>query len=146
MDPVDGRLHSAAASSPINNSPLHSSTSSSYGTQGRGEQEGGGGGEKKSEPHTPEASSSFSFTHRLISDNSLAAEEEEHDVVAVSQDARQPRPTFPGPAEPSRTTGILVTSGMLENIRRYKAAYDTYLRDVSHEAVGSFDPWAVADR
>lgn len=81
----------------------------------------------------------------MISDNSLAAEEEE-EAVAVSQDARQPRPAFPGPAEPSRTTTISVTSGMLENIRRHKAAYDAYLRDVSHEAVGSFDPWAVADR
>lgn len=73
----------------------------------------------------------------------MAEDEEE---VLLSQDARQPGPTFPGSAEPSKGAAISVSSGMLGNIRRYRAAYDAYLRDVSHEAVGSFDPWAVADR
>lgn len=80
------------------------------------------------------------LTHSMVSDNSLTEE--------VSQDAQQlrPRPTFPGPAEPSRGTVISVPSSMLGNIRRYREARDAYLRDVAHEAVGSFNPWAVADR
>lgn len=83
--------------------------------------------------------------HSLMSDSSLAAEDDEV-VAAASQDTQQSRAMFPGPAEPRRTTTISVTSNMLENVRQYKAAYNTYLRDVSHEALGSFDPWAVADR
>lgn len=80
----------------------------------------------------------------MNSDSSLAAEDDE--AVDVSQNARQTGPTFPSPAEPSQRTTISVTSDVLESVRQYRAAYDAYLRDVAHEAVGSFDPWAVADR
>ncbi|XP_054456938.1 protein moonraker [Anoplopoma fimbria] len=78
--------------------------------------------------------------HSILSENSLTDE--------ASQDEQQPRHStvFPGPAERSTGTVISVPGGMLGNIRRYREDYETYLRVVAHEAVGSFDPWAITDR
>lgn len=78
--------------------------------------------------------------HSIVSESSLTEE--------VSQDEQQARCslTFPGPVEQSRRTIISVPSSMLRNIRRYSEEYEAYLRVVAHEAVGSFNPWAVADR
>ncbi|KAM6932696.1 protein moonraker [Lycodopsis pacificus] len=78
--------------------------------------------------------------HGILSDNSLTDE--------ASQDEQQPRRStvFPGPAERSRATVISVPGGMLGNIRRYREDYEAYLRVVTHESVGSFNPWAITDR
>lgn len=78
--------------------------------------------------------------HSTLSENSLTEE--------ASQDEQQPRQSvmFPGPVERSRGTVISVPGKMLRNIRRYRDDYEAYLRIVAHEAVGSFNPWAVADR
>ncbi|KAK9521055.1 hypothetical protein VZT92_020894 [Zoarces viviparus] len=78
--------------------------------------------------------------HSILSENSLTDE--------ASQDEQQPRRStvFPGPAERSRATGISVPGGMLGNIRRYREDYEAYLRVVTHESVGSFNPWAITDR
>lgn len=78
--------------------------------------------------------------HSILSDSSLTEE--------ASQDEQQPRHStaFPGPAERSRGAVVSVPGSMLGNIRRYREDYDAYLRIVAHEAVGSFNPWAVADR
>lgn len=78
--------------------------------------------------------------HSVLSENSLTEE--------ASQDEQQPRHSsvFPGPAERSRGTVVSVPGSMLRNIRRYREDYEAYLRAVAHEAVGSFNPWAVADR
>lgn len=77
--------------------------------------------------------------HSILSENSLTEE--------ASQDERQPRHStvFPGPVERSRGTVISVPGSMLRNIRGYREDYEAYLRVVSHEAVGSFNPWAIAD-
>ncbi|KAK5868820.1 hypothetical protein PBY51_009797 [Eleginops maclovinus] len=77
--------------------------------------------------------------HSILSENSLTEE--------ASQVERQPRPStvFPGPVERSRGTVISVPGSMLRNIRGYREDYEAYLRVVSHEAVGSFNPWAIAD-
>ncbi|XP_051253797.1 protein moonraker isoform X2 [Dicentrarchus labrax] len=77
--------------------------------------------------------------HSILSENSLMEE--------ASQDEQQLRPTtvFPGPVEQSRGTAISVPGSMLRNIRRYREDYEAYLRAVAHEAVGSFNPWAIAD-
>ncbi|TMS07558.1 Protein moonraker [Larimichthys crocea] len=77
--------------------------------------------------------------HSLLSENSLTEE--------ASQDEQQPRRSvmFPGPLERSGGTVISVPGSMLRNIRRYREDYEAYLRIVAHEAVGSFNPWAVAD-
>ncbi|XP_033968806.1 protein moonraker isoform X3 [Trematomus bernacchii] len=77
--------------------------------------------------------------HSILSENSLTEE--------ASQDERQPRHStvFPGPVERSRGTVISVPGSMLRNIRGYREDYEAYLRAVSHEAVGSFNPWAIAD-
>ncbi|XP_076590844.1 protein moonraker isoform X3 [Chaetodon auriga] len=77
--------------------------------------------------------------HSTLSENSLTEE--------ASQDEQQPRRsvTFPGPVERSRGTVISVPGSVLRNIRRYREDYEAYLRVVAHEAVGSFNPWAVAD-
>ncbi|XP_026154737.1 protein moonraker isoform X2 [Mastacembelus armatus] len=77
--------------------------------------------------------------HSILSENSLTEE--------GSQEEQQPRNStvFPGPAETSRGTIISVPGSMLRNIRRYRENYDAYLRVVAHEAVGSFNPWAIAD-
>lgn len=52
---------------------------------------------------------------------------------------------FPGPLEGSKAPVISVPGSMLRGIRQYREDYEAYLRAVAHEAVGSFDPWAVAD-
>ncbi|XP_029301418.1 protein moonraker [Cottoperca gobio] len=77
--------------------------------------------------------------HSVLSENSLTEE--------ASQDEQQPRHgnVFPAPGERSGGTVISVTGGMLRNIRRYREDYEAYLRVVAHEAVGSFNPWAITD-
>ena len=80
--------------------------------------------------------------HSILSENSVSEE--------ASRDEPQPRhsaafPVFPGPVERSRRTVISVPGSMLGNIRRYRKDYEDYLRAVAHEAVGSFNPWAIAD-
>ncbi|TNN66068.1 Protein moonraker [Liparis tanakae] len=91
----------------------------------------------------PKLSSSSIITrrkHSVLSENSLTDE--------ASRDEQQPRrgTVFPGPAERSAGTAISVPGGMLGNIRQYREDYETYLRVAAREAVGSFNPWAVADR
>lgn len=39
-----------------------------------------------------------------------------------------------------------VPCSIQKNIQRYREAHDSYLRMVSHETVGSFNPWALAER
>uniref|UniRef100_A0A3P8SLT9 Uncharacterized protein n=1 Tax=Amphiprion percula TaxID=161767 RepID=A0A3P8SLT9_AMPPE len=75
----------------------------------------------------------------LLFENSLTEE--------APQDQRQPRNStmFPGTEDRHRRTVISVLGSMLGNIRRYREDYEAYLRVVAHEAVGSFNPWAVAD-
>ncbi|XP_070826140.1 protein moonraker isoform X2 [Chaetodon trifascialis] len=77
--------------------------------------------------------------HSTLSENSLTED--------ASQDEQQPRRSvaFPGPVEQSGGTVISVPGSTLRNIRRYREDYESYLRVVAHEAVGSFNPWAVAD-
>ncbi|XP_044058781.1 protein moonraker isoform X3 [Siniperca chuatsi] len=77
--------------------------------------------------------------HSILSENSVTEE--------ASQDEQQPRHStvFPGPVERSRGTVISVPGSVLRNIRRYREDYEAYLRVVAHEAVGSFNPWAIAD-
>uniref|UniRef100_A0A1A8SH03 KIAA0753 n=1 Tax=Nothobranchius rachovii TaxID=451742 RepID=A0A1A8SH03_9TELE len=64
----------------------------------------------------------------------------------ASQEEQPPtnKTVSPGTADRSRTV-ISVSGCTLRNIRRYQDDYDTYLRDVAHKVVGSFNPWAVAD-
>lgn len=75
----------------------------------------------------------------FLCENSLTEE--------ASQDEQHPanNTMFPGPVEGSKGTVISVPGSMLRNIRRYRADYEAYLRAAAHEAVGSFNPWAVAD-
>ncbi|XP_028429488.1 protein moonraker isoform X2 [Perca flavescens] len=77
--------------------------------------------------------------HSVLSENSLTEE--------ASQDEQQHRHSavFPGPLERSRGTAISVPGSMLRNIRRYREDYEAYLHVVAHEAVGNFNPWAIAD-
>ncbi|KAK1331532.1 hypothetical protein QTO34_009489 [Cnephaeus nilssonii] len=42
-------------------------------------------------------------------------------------------------------TALLVPPGMRRSIGDYCSRYDQYLRMVSHEAVGSFNPWLIAE-
>lgn len=79
------------------------------------------------------------FRHSIVSENSVSEE--------ASGDQQQPRRSlmFPGSVE-TRGTVISVPSSTLRNIRRYREKHEAYLRAVAHESVGSFNPWAVADR
>lgn len=43
-------------------------------------------------------------------------------------------------------TAISVQGSALKNIRQYREKYEAYLSTAAHEAVGSINPWAVADR
>ncbi|XP_028276343.1 protein moonraker isoform X4 [Parambassis ranga] len=75
----------------------------------------------------------------FLSENSLTEE--------TSQNEQRPRNSavFPGPVEGGRGTVISVPGSMLRNIRQYREDYEDYLRVVAHQAVGSFNPWAIAD-
>ncbi|CAJ1065202.1 protein moonraker isoform X7 [Xyrichtys novacula] len=77
----------------------------------------------------------------VLSESSLMEE--------ASQDEQQPtlgNAFLPGPAKRGGGTVISVPGDMLGNIRRYREDYEAYLRVVAHEDVGSFNPWAIADR
>ncbi|KAI4898730.1 hypothetical protein NFI96_024102 [Prochilodus magdalenae] len=47
--------------------------------------------------------------------------------------------------ENKRGVQLTVPSSMHKNIQKYRETHDSYLRLVSHEAVGSFNPWAIAE-
>ncbi|XP_036817307.1 protein moonraker isoform X7 [Oncorhynchus mykiss] len=54
--------------------------------------------------------------------------------------------TFPAPGERwGDGTRISVPASMQRNIQQYRQDHEAYLRLVAHEAVGSFNPWAIAD-
>uniref|UniRef100_A0A3B4UCF6 Si:dkey-243i1.1 n=1 Tax=Seriola dumerili TaxID=41447 RepID=A0A3B4UCF6_SERDU len=78
-------------------------------------------------------------TNSFLSESSLIEE--------ASQDEQQPTNStvFPSPAEKSMGTRISVPGSMLRNVRQYREDYEAYLRVVAHEAVGSFNPWAIAN-
>lgn len=77
--------------------------------------------------------------YSLVSGNSLSED--------ASQDEQQHRSSlaFPGPAGESGTTVISVPGSALKNIREHREKYEAYLHTTAHEAVGSVNPWAVAD-
>lgn len=72
----------------------------------------------------------------IISENSVMDEE-----------PSDPVPRDPFPNQVRKTGGILLTvpPSVQNNIHKYRKAHDSYLHLVSHEAVGSFDPWAIAE-
>ena len=43
-------------------------------------------------------------------------------------------------------TRVSVPGSLLSSILRYREDHEAYLRLVAHEAVGTFNPWAIADR
>uniref|UniRef100_A0AAZ3SX25 Protein moonraker n=1 Tax=Oncorhynchus tshawytscha TaxID=74940 RepID=A0AAZ3SX25_ONCTS len=54
--------------------------------------------------------------------------------------------TFPAPGERwGDGTRLSVPASMQRNILQYRQDHEAYLRLVAHEAVGSFNPWAIAD-
>ncbi|XP_053177240.1 protein moonraker isoform X2 [Scomber japonicus] len=77
--------------------------------------------------------------HSILSENSFTEE--------ASQEEQRTRHSkiFPGPVERNTGTVISVPGSMLRSIRRYREDYEAYLRIVAHEAVGSFNPWAITD-
>ncbi|KAL6115946.1 kiaa0753 [Pungitius sinensis] len=80
--------------------------------------------------------------HGVVFENSLSDE--------ASREEEEQQPTyntvFPVPAERARGTVISVPGGALGNIRRYREEFEAHLRAATHEGVGSFNPWAIADR
>ncbi|XP_069017532.1 protein moonraker isoform X2 [Embiotoca jacksoni] len=77
----------------------------------------------------------------FLSENSLTED------ASRGEQQQQPRgiSVFPCPAERGAGAVLSVPGSTLANIRRYREDYDAYLRVVAHEAVGSFNSWAVAD-
>ncbi|KAJ8385064.1 hypothetical protein AAFF_G00195940 [Aldrovandia affinis] len=68
--------------------------------------------------------------------------------TSLTDDISWPGPS--GPAHPitvDRDGGVLLSLpiSMQRNIQKYSHDYDSYLHLVSHEAVGSFNPWVIAD-
>ncbi|XP_017550419.1 protein moonraker isoform X1 [Pygocentrus nattereri] len=65
----------------------------------------------------------------------------------LDEESSAPLPSQPFPSHVENKGGVQLTlpSSMLKNIQKYREAHDSYLRLVSHEAVGSFNPWAVAE-
>lgn len=64
------------------------------------------------------------------------SEKREPPLVAHSEDS-EPR---------KGRAALLVPAGMRRRIGDYCSRYERYLRMVSHEAVGSFNPWLIAER
>lgn len=62
-----------------------------------------------------------------------------------SDEAQQPD-TSSGPVDRPGGVQLSFPSSTLHSILRYRESHDAYLRLVSHEAVGSFNPWAIADK
>ncbi|XP_052432355.1 protein moonraker isoform X2 [Carassius gibelio] len=56
-------------------------------------------------------------------------------------------PSHPVPAGGGSTQGVKLTvpPSMQRSIQKYRENHDAFLRLVSHEALGSFNPWAIAD-
>uniref|UniRef100_A0A9J8C533 Si:dkey-243i1.1 n=1 Tax=Cyprinus carpio carpio TaxID=630221 RepID=A0A9J8C533_CYPCA len=56
-------------------------------------------------------------------------------------------PSHPVPAGGGSTRGVNLTvpPSMQRSIQKYRENHDAFLRLVSHEALGSFNPWAIAD-
>ncbi|XP_050986058.1 protein moonraker isoform X2 [Labeo rohita] len=56
-------------------------------------------------------------------------------------------PSHPVPAGGGSTRGVCLTvpPSMQRSIQKYRENHDAFLRLVSHEALGSFNPWAIAD-
>ncbi|XP_045442609.1 protein moonraker isoform X2 [Pipistrellus kuhlii] len=63
------------------------------------------------------------------------SEEREAPLLFPSEDSEQRKDR----------TALLVPPGMRRSIGDYCSRYDQYLRMVSHEAVGSFNPWLIAE-
>ncbi|KAJ8369229.1 hypothetical protein SKAU_G00092570 [Synaphobranchus kaupii] len=55
------------------------------------------------------------------------------------------KPADPPAAERGGTIPLSLPISMQRNMQAYRQDYESYLRLVSHEAVGSFNPWAIAD-
>ncbi|XP_072548059.1 protein moonraker isoform X2 [Salminus brasiliensis] len=65
----------------------------------------------------------------------------------LDEEPSEPIPSHPFPGYVKKKGGISlnVPSNMQKNIQQYREAHDSYLHLVSHEVVGSFNPWAVAE-
>lgn len=62
-----------------------------------------------------------------------------------SDEAQQPQSTS-GPVGRPGGVQLSLPSSTLNRILEYRESHDAYLRLVSHETVGSFNPWAIADK
>lgn len=76
-------------------------------------------------------------SHTLLSEASLPEQGRPEDVVASSP--------LPIPEGIWKGTRVCVPASMLGSILQYRENHEAYLRLVAHEAVGSFNPWAIAD-
>ncbi|KAJ8256433.1 hypothetical protein COCON_G00185850 [Conger conger] len=55
------------------------------------------------------------------------------------------KPADPLPGERGGAIPLSLPVSMQRNMQAYRQDYESYLHLVSHEAVGSFNPWAIAD-
>lgn len=80
----------------------------------------------------------FSSVYRAASDTSMIDEE----CLTLND------PSHPVLAAGESTLGasLTVPPSMQRSIQKYRENHDAFLRLVSHEALGSFNPWAIADR
>jgi len=80
----------------------------------------------------------FSSVYRAASDTSMLDEE-----CLTLNDPRNP---VSAGGESTRGTYLTVPPSMQRSIQKYRENHDAFLCLVSHEALGSFNPWAIADR
>lgn len=80
----------------------------------------------------------FFSVYRAASDTSILDEES----LTLND------PSHPAPAGGGSTRGVYLTvpPSMQRSIQKYRENHNAFLRLVSHEALGSFNPWAIADR
>ncbi|KAF5904366.1 protein moonraker isoform X1, partial [Clarias magur] len=72
-----------------------------------------------------------------VESESSMLDEEPHDAV--------PSSSYTDQAQPKGGVRLNVPCSIQKNIQKYREAHDSYLRMVSHETVGSFNPWALAE-
>nr|XP_034994746.1 protein moonraker isoform X2 [Zootoca vivipara] len=78
-----------------------------------------------------------------------AAEEEEEESAGM-EELLEPRngtvpPLSPQPRRKEAGVFLSVPKNMLQSIHDYSVRYNQHLRCISHEAVGSFNPWRIAE-
>ncbi|NXF72368.1 MOONR protein, partial [Sclerurus mexicanus] len=74
--------------------------------------------------------------------NDIDEKKEAEEKLQTGNDIQHPLPL--NPLRKGRSVSLSVPSHMLQSILDYNSRYKHHLKLISHEVVGSFDPWQIA--